>query len=130
MCGSMSRFPNHLPPCSDASGTSLSASPRPGSNALSLFFPEAYMGDRRTAFSQTLSLDLRVSRGLGDGCRLTVVIRSQLSFFKQARLRLPLDCPPTSTSPTHFEVCAIAACGLLVPPIKRPSPPLPPGAAG
>lgn len=68
-----------------------------GSKTLILSFPDGYTGDRRTAYSQLLSLDVMVGLGSGEECEMALNVLGQLSKRKRSLLRVPLPCPPQPT---------------------------------
>ena len=82
---------------SDGSRNYLSAALPFRSKVLILSFPDGYLGDRRTAYSQMLSLDLMVERASGVGCEMALVIVGQLSRRRRSVLRIPLICPAQPT---------------------------------
>ena len=83
---------------------------RPQSSSLSLFLslPSEFLGDKRTAYGQDLSLNLSVQALNGNGgnvvsqCRLTLEIESGISFRTKHKLRTAL--PPLGEDPTLIHV--------------------------
>lgn len=93
------------------SRTYLSAALPFHSKTLILSFPDGYLGDRRTAYSQQLSLDLMVRRGAGASCEMALVIVGQISRRRRSTVRFPLSCP---AQPTMLQVLGLAVLrGLL-----------------
>ena len=79
----------------------------PGSlSSLSISLPKAFLGDKRTAYSQHLTFNLSIPDMVpGDSCHVFVEVVGRLSRYRQVKLVAELPVP--ESEPTVIEVCMV-----------------------